>query len=41
MTTLEKIIENLSMIDEQQLAKVSGCIQVFRVQEMPVKCDQT
>ena len=40
MTTLEKIIEDLSTIDEQQLAKVSEFIQVFRVQEMPVKCDR-
>ena len=41
MTTLDKIIEDLSAIDEQQLAKVSEFIQVFRVQEMPVKCDRT
>ena len=40
MTTLEKIIEDLSVMDEQQLAKVSEFIQVFRVQEMPVKCDR-
>ena len=40
MTTLEKIIEDLSAIDEQQLAKVSEFIQV-RVQEMPVKYDRT
>ena len=40
MTMLEKIIEDLFAIDEQQLAKVSGCIQVFRVQKMPVKCDR-
>ena len=35
MTTLEKIIEDLSTIDEQQLTKVSEFIQVFRVQEIP------
>ena len=40
MITLEKIIENLSAIDEQQLAKVSEFIQMFRVQEISVKCDR-
>ena len=40
MTMLAKIIEDLSAIDEQHLAKVSEFIQVFRVQEMPVKCDR-
>ena len=35
-----KIIEDLSAIDEQQFAKVYEFIQVFRVQEMPVKCDR-
>ena len=40
MTTLEKIIEDLSVIDEQPLAKVSEFIQVFRVQEVSVKFDR-
>ena len=40
MTTLEKIIEDLSAIDEQQLTQVSEFIQVFRVQEISVKCDR-
>ena len=43
MTMLEKVVEDLSAIDEQQLAKVSEFIQVFRVREMPdgaiVYCD--
>ena len=41
MITLEKIIEDLSAIDEQQLTKVSEFIQVFRAQEISVKCDRT
>ena len=41
MTMVEKIIEDLSAIDEQQIAKVSEFIQVFRVQEISVKCDRT
>ena len=41
MATLEKIVEDLSAIDEQQLVKGSEFIQVFRVQEMAMKCDRT
>ena len=41
MTMLEKIIEDLFVIDEQQLAKLSEFIQVFRVQEMLVKGDRS
>ena len=34
-------LKALGAIDEQQFAKVSEFIQVFRVQEMSVKCDRT
>ena len=40
MIMLEKIIEDLSAIDEQQLTKGSEFIQMFRIQEMSVKCDR-
>jgi hypothetical protein len=40
MTILEKIIEDLSDMDEQELETISEFIQVFRIQKKPVHCDR-
>jgi hypothetical protein len=40
MTTLEKIIQDLSKMDEQQLERVSALITTVNLQSEPLPCDQ-
>lgn len=40
MTTLEKIIQDLSNMDEQQLEAVSALITTVNLQSKPVPCDR-
>ena len=40
MTTLEKIIQDLSNMDEQQLEEVSALITTVSLQSKPVLCDR-
>ena len=40
MTTLEKIIRDLSNMDEQQLEEVSALITTVTLQAKPVPCDR-
>ena len=40
MTTLEKIIQDLSNMDEQQLEEVSALITTVTLQSKPIPCDR-
>jgi hypothetical protein len=40
MTTLEKIIQDLSTMDEQQLEQVSALITSVNLQAEPIPCDR-
>jgi hypothetical protein len=40
MTTLEKIIQDLSNLDEQQLEQVSAVIQTLNHQSQRIPCDR-
>ncbi len=40
MTNLEKIIQDLSTMDEQQLEKVSALITSVNLQAEPIPCDR-
>lgn len=40
MTTLEKIIQDLSKMDEQQLQQISALIATLNTQSQPISCDR-
>ncbi len=40
MTTLEKIIQDLSNLDDEQLEQVSAIIQTLSNQSQPIPCDR-
>jgi hypothetical protein len=40
MTTLEKIIQDLSNLDDAQLEEVSAIIQRLSTQSRPIPCDR-
>jgi hypothetical protein len=40
MTTLEKIIQDLSNLDDAQLEQVSAIIQTLSTQSQPIPCDR-
>jgi hypothetical protein len=40
MTTLEKIIQDLSNLDDAQLEEVSAIIQSLSTQSRPIPCDR-